>query len=84
VLQTRSSATFAVAFALTLVAVEDGEGQNFCGLGAAVIGIPLGMATAITLDAALLARDTVTGSFAITLTAAWSQNGTTIGVAGTS
>jgi hypothetical protein len=72
-----------IAFFGVGTTMEDCHGQDFCGFGSFVIGVPIGMAAAIALDAAVLARDTVHRPVAIVPTASVGPNGTTIGLAGT-
>jgi len=71
-----------IAFFGVGTVIEDCHGQDFCGLGSMVIGVPLGMATAIALDAALLARDTVKRPLALVPTAAFGPNSASLGLSG--
>jgi hypothetical protein len=48
-----------------------------------LIGVPLGMATAITLDSAVLARDTVKRPLTLTPTATLGRKSAAIGLSGT-
>jgi hypothetical protein len=72
-----------LAFFGTGLIIEDCPRGDFCGLASFVIGVPLGMATAIALDASLVARDTVKESFSIAPTAMLTRDGASIGVIGT-
>jgi hypothetical protein len=72
-----------LAFFGTGYLMEDcSRGKESCGLVSLAIGMPLGMVTAITLDASVVARDTVKESFAIAPTAILARNGASVGVAG--
>jgi hypothetical protein len=72
-----------LAFFGTGLIIEDCPKGDFCGLASFVIGVPLGMAAAIALDASLLARDTVEQRFTIAPTAVLTRNSAAIGVGGT-
>jgi len=71
-----------VAFVGVGTVLEDCQGQDFCGLASVLIGVPLGMATAIALDAAVLSRDTVKRPFAIVPTATLGTRSATVGLSG--
>jgi hypothetical protein len=72
-----------VAFFGVGALVEDCQGREFCGLASLVIGVPLGMATAIALDAAVLARDTVERPLAILPTLTVGSGSASPGLGGT-
>jgi hypothetical protein len=72
-----------IAFVGVGLAVEDCEGRDFCGFASVLIGLPLGMATAIALDAAVLARDRVKRQVRITPVADVGTDHASIGLHGT-
>lgn len=63
-------------------AMEDCSGGDFCGLGGGVVGFAVGIAAAIAIDAAALARETVPKEPALTPLVATGKNGTWFGVSG--
>jgi len=71
-----------IAFVGVSAALDDCHGRESCGLGSLVIGVPLGMAAAIALDAAALARDHEKRPLALVPTASLGRNSALVGVGG--
>ena len=60
-----------------------GNDDVFCGLGGLIIGGVVGIATAVALDSAVLARDTVEVKPSFSPVASANKEGGWVGVAGT-
>jgi len=63
-------------------ASEDCSGGDFCGIEGGVIGFAVGVGTAIIIDSALIAHETVEDEPAVMPVVATSKNGTWLGLSG--
>jgi hypothetical protein len=64
-------------------ALEDCSGGDFCGLSGAAVGFTAGIGTAVALDAAVLARETVReGELAVIPVVSTGKNGSWVGLSG--
>lgn len=66
----------------TGVALEDCRGGDFCGFGGALIGGVVGIAAAVAIDSAALAREEAPVGAALVPTLRVSENQTWLGVSG--
>jgi hypothetical protein len=62
--------------------MEDCSGGDFCGLAGGLVGATLGVTTAIVVDAAALAHETVSDEPAVVPVLRTGKNGTWLGVSG--
>ena len=63
-------------------AMEDCSGGDFCGAAGGVVGLAVGAGTAIALDAAVIARETVSVGPAVTPVVVTGKDGTWLGLSG--
>ena len=71
-----------IAGAFLGAAIEDCSGGDFCGAAGGVVGLAVGAGTAIALDAAVIARETVSVGPAVTPVVVTGKDGTWLGLSG--